>query len=324
MIIIRRNVFFRLQPCLLLAFLATFLLSACAQQKEDPKKWTYKDALLITGRNPHPCLTVDRPELELLTLAVSVIELENSAQSGWLDIGAQKLLGNGIYRKVDNDFHPVCLPHDLLLRTAAGLERRGGLGKSRLEEYQLALAAKLPYPSQTIVANVASSAFANIRQPSEFFPDEDIRPYARAVLASFGRLAADYAAMAYQQIEGDTPMGTGAAQVAAAGGHPEALQKVVALINSILKSIPPDRAIPRNARNRLYELAWAIVFSGEAGRPLVNEIYKIMDRGVESWAPPFGMVVINPKNLCKALEHLGDKDGLRRYAYCSDNTPYEQ
>lgn len=324
MIITLRNVFFSVKQCLLPAFLATFLLSGCSQQKEDPKKWTYKDALVITSRNPHPCLTADTPELKLLTIAVSVIELENTAQSGWLDIGAQKLLGNGIYRKVNNDFHPVCLPHHLLLLAAAGLERRGGFGKTHIEEYQLALAVKLPHPSRAIVANVASSAFADIHQPSEVFPDEDIRPYARAILASFGRLSADYAAIAYQQIDGDTPMGTGAAQVAAAGGHPQALQKVVVLINALLKSIPPDRAIPRNVRNRLYELAWAIVFSGEAGRPLVNEIYKIMDRGVESWAPPFGLVRSNPKNLCKALEHLGDKDGLRRYAYCGDNTPYEQ
>ncbi len=241
-----------------------------------------------------------------------------------LDIGAQKLLGNGLYRRVGGKSFPLCESGSVLARVSQALERRGGLGKGRAVEYQLALAARLPHPPQSIVKDVAKVAFAESGQQSEIFNDLDIRPYARAVLASFGAPTREYSEVAIREMSTESSMGTGAAQVAAAAGHPDALPWVARSIQKELEAAPAGSPIPWSKRNRLYELAWAIAYAGENGKPYLNSIEAIMRRKVESKAFPFGMVSHDPKQLCRVLEYVADREALQTYSYCTDESLFEQ
>ena len=296
--------------------------TSCSSKSET--KWRYANALISTSRNPLPCIAPNPQEEKLFDTAATAIELGNDEPNS-LDIGAQKLISDGLYHSANNEYQPVCIPAEILERVTQALKDRGGFGKGRLVEYQLTLASKLDHPDKNVIDAVAKSAFAKTPQQSEIFLDEDIRPYARAVLASFGHSADKYANSAFQQIEADTSMGTGAAQIAAAAGHPQALQKVTFLIDETLNKLQTGKAIPWSKRNRLYELAWAIAYSGDAGKPYVGSLYKIMSMRVESSAPPFGMVSAYPKQMCKALKYLEGKEALSQYAYClDDKIPYEQ
>jgi hypothetical protein len=194
-----------------------------------------------------------------------------------------------------------------------------------LVEYQLELAARLPVRSGHVVEAVGKSAFSPQIQESDVFKQRDIRPYARTILASFGREAKAFQALAYEQMSIDDSMGTGAAQVAAATGHPEALSRIERMMQDALTAIPPDEVVPRARRDRLYELAWAIYFAGEQGKSRTKPIHAMMQRKVQSWAPPFGMVELRPKRLCGVLARIEGPASLRRYAFCVDEkVPFEQ
>jgi len=120
-------------------------------------------------------------------------------------------------------------------------------------------------------------------------------------------------------------MGTGASQVAAAAGHPDALPRVAQMMEEAISAVPVNRAIPRDKRNRLYELAWAIYYSGDAGKRYTKPIHEIMHRKVESWAPPFGMVELSPKRLCEVLRRIEGDGSIQQYAFCTDDgVPLEQ
>ena len=316
---------FRLQIGVAFFAFAVCILSGCGQKIEDPKKLRFAKALLDTSRNPRVCLTPNFEELKLLNLALSAIELGHIQERNALDLGGRALLAEGISRHIKEDIYPVCIPSSLLQRAALVLEKRGGFGiNRRLFDYELYLAAKFENPGDAIVFDVAQLAFATTPQQINTFVLEDIRPIARSVLGSYGRAASKYADLAFEQIEADTPMGTGAAQVATAGGHPQALQKVVALINELLNSVSPEKTISVYKRNRLYELAWAIAYAGDSGKPYIGEIHKIMNRRVESLAPPLGALVSHPKQLCKIFKYLRDEEGLNRYEYCTDDSSYDQ
>lgn len=58
-------------------------------------------------------------------------------------------------------------------------------------------------------------------------------------------------------------MGTGAAQIAAAGRHPDALRKIDLLMREILDRSGADKPIAWQNRNRLYELAYGLAFGGD-------------------------------------------------------------
>lgn len=299
--------------------------TSCSKENETAIKWRYANALLSTTRNPFDCISPNSKEKALLDISASAIELGDTAAPNSLDIGAQKLLGNGIYRDINKESFPICIPKDIVERVGLAFKTRGGFGKGRLVEYQIALASKLIHPDENIIADIAESAFARTPQQSEIFHDEDIRPYARTVLASFGHSSSQYASLAFQQIEADTPMGTGAAQIAAAAGHPNALPKVISLIDGIINNLDIDKPIPLAQRDRLYELAWAIAYSGEAGKAYVSSLNKIMSKRVESLAPPFGIVSAYPKQMCKVIKYIEGQETINKYAYCTnEKIPYEQ
>jgi hypothetical protein len=310
----------KIRITLIAAFSVGIMLSYPAFSAEQ--KWELAEAIPIFQLTT--CVPANDRERLLFGTAASVIELFNENDANMLDIGAQKFLAQTTYRREGSDHIAVCTPPDTMKRVSQAFTLRNGFGKFRLVEYQLELAAKLNEPSVHIVDAVAASAFNANVQASEIWGFRDIRPFARTVLGSFGLRAAKHGQVAYEQMSLDTSMGTGAAQVAAAAAHPQALPKIEKMMNEILSSVPLNRAISREARNRFYELSWAIYYAGDAGKQHTKPIHKMMQRKVESWAPPFGMIVLPPKRLCNLLVHIEGENSIKEYKFCNDKEPLEQ
>ncbi len=275
------------------------------------------------------CLPPNDEEKEFYNLAVTILEKagrtkKSNFSAGSLEVGAEEFLSKGGYRTEDGKVIPICAPLKTYEHVDNILVSNNGLS-ARLEEYQLELVAKIPNPSPYIVESVANSAFNVTPQQSQYFKNRDIRPFARTVLASFGMKSSKYADIAYKQISTDNALGTGAAQIAVATGHPDALPKIEKLMNNLLESIPNDKVVPREIRNRLYELAYAIGFGKEKSKKYTAPIKNLMIRRVQSWAPPFGMLEFNPKRMCEVLKNIEGQESITTYSYCMDkNIPLEQ
>jgi hypothetical protein len=96
-------------------------------------------------------------------------------------------------------------------------------------------------------------------------------------------------------------------------------------MNQLLATVPDDKPIPLATRDRLYELAWGIYFSGETAKDHVAPIVKLMGKYVQSGAPPFGVVSLHPKRMCEVLSRIyGDDQRVKsHFPYCADETPLE-
>jgi hypothetical protein len=300
---------------------ATLALGGCLRSNEAP--WELMDAL--PELPAATCVLADEREAALLELAVRAVELTLAEELSYLESGAERLLASGSYRNAGDKRVAVCVPGAVHERVGAVLNARGALAKGRLVEYNLALAARLPRANARIVEDVAHSAFNDQPQESDAINRLDIRPYARTVLAGFGRNAAPFAELAYLQMGIETPMSTGAAQVAAAAGHPQALARIDALMTQALAGVPAAEPVPRGLYKRLHELSWAIAFAGEAGKAHAPAVHQLMRRRVGSSAPPFGVVDLQPKRLCAVIERIEGPRGSAAYAYCADDkVPFEQ
>jgi hypothetical protein len=278
------------------------------------EEWEFADALPAYA--PGSCVQPDSRERSLFDLAASAIE-QGEDHPNWLEIGAQKFLARPQFRSDSPRHVAVCMPEDVLRRVADALASRRGF-EGGLVEYQLELAFRLPTRSPYIVEAIGKSAFDPNIQPSDTFGRRDIRPFARTVLASFGEESKAFRNIAYGQMSINNSLGTGAAQVAAATGHPYALQRIEQMMEEALSAVPADKPIGRSKKNRLYELSWALAFSGAEGRKHTRPIHKMMQRNVESWAPPFGMLSLQPKSLCAILERIEGKDSTKASEFCAD------
>lgn len=274
---------------------------------------------------PFNCVAANPNERKTFEFAAATLELVAEQKNIlWLDIGAQKFLSVGLSRRGSNRPIPVCPPKDIYGRAADIVTTSQEL-KGRLVEYQLRMVANFPYQSEYVIDAVAKSAFNESPQESEIFKNEDIRPFARTVLAGFGKQASKYAALAYDKMSPDDSLGTGAAQVATAGGHPGAANRVQKMMEDILSSIPENRAIPWDTRNRLYELAYAIYFVGDDAKQYSAPIRSLMRRKVQSHAPPFGMVELSPKRMCDVLSSIERPETAEEYEFCGNaKIPREQ
>lgn len=281
-------------------------------------EWTQADAF-----PPLPsladCAPADAAQRRALEFAIGTLEYAaRDMELLPLKIGAEKILARGFYRRTGRDAILACPPDGLYDRVAkvfADPEVISG----RWEEYQLQLAARLADPPDAVIAAVGKSAFNSAPQESEYRPRQDIRPLARAVLAGFGTRAADFADQAFQEMSSRDSLGTGAAQVAAATRPGEALPRVEALMTGILASVPPGETVPWHTKNRLYELAYAIMASGPQGAAHDGPLKTLMGREVESFAPPFGMLSLQPKRMCKVLARIEGNVALVPYTYCLDS-----
>jgi hypothetical protein len=303
----------------LLAFAAGWLFrhfQPPARYAMADAKWELADALpdWLPGRRA--CVIADEQERRVFELAVSSLELASGDGSpGFLQLGAKRQLAAGVYRRDGKESIPVFFPEDIYDRASNSVSLQKEI-KYRLVDYELKLFARLPKRNPNIVKAVGQSAFNNTPQESDLFRSRDIRPYARTVLAAFGKEATDFSAIAYQQMSAADSLGTGAAQVAAASGHPDALPRIRKMMEDLIASVPADKALPYAVRNRLYELSYAIYFSGEGAKEYAAPIKAIMTRTVQSWAPPFGMVEIRPKRMCRLLEHIEGPAAIQGYDFC--------
>lgn len=294
------------------------VLAACNEPTEE--KMSRAEPPRMRGE----CVLPSERELQILQTAANAIALDDSSISNFMTIGAKKLLGNGLNSQVPKHGQRVCTPETILSQVGSALAAKG-LGAGQLVEYQLELAVQLPNPSDFVIQQVGKAAFNSSKQHSEIFPRQDIRPLARSALARFGRRASAFSETAVREMNGRSPLGTGAAQVAAATGHPAALPWISQEFDSLLASVSNKVAIPLDKRDRLLELAWAVYFAGDAGRSAAAPIHRIMARKVESRAPPFGIVELWPKRFCRVLELVEGAPALDAYAYCLDSTvPFEQ
>ena len=89
-------------------------------------------------------------------------------------------------------------------------------------------------------------------------------------------------------------MGTGAAQVAVAAGYPDALERTEKLMLMRLAALQDILVVSWHTKHRLYELAYAISFSGEAAKQHLEPIKILMRKKVESWTV-HGMHPLDPK-----------------------------
>ncbi len=249
--------------------------------------------------------------------------IEHAAKSngiGSLTIGATRLLAHGLYRK-DGDRRniSVCPPETIYLRVFQAIDRDPRILAGRPVEYVFALISRLPSHNQALVEMVAKSAFSPHVEPGEGRFTRDIRPLARTTLAGLGSLAEPWRDQAFAQMSSDNALGTGAAQVAVAAGHPEALQRVVTLMNGLLRSVPEGQVIKWDMRHRLKELSYAIVFSEDKASSHIGPIKAFMCRKVQNPAPPFGMLELDPTDMCGVLRLIeGDESpAAMEFAYCS-------
>lgn len=302
---------------------ATQFLPMSAAQRGNPK-WELSDAVPDWIFQRDTCVGPDEQERKIFEAAVSILELDDGTRAGYLELGAKRFLSAGIYRRHEKTAAFVCLPDDLYERVSnsAPLQREI---KHRVVEDELRLFMRLPKLNPHIIHAIGRTAFNEYPQQSEHFRDRDMRPYARTVLAGTGQRAADFSATAFQQMSTADSLGTGAAQVAAATGHPDALPRIKKMMEDLLSSVPTGKAVPRSVRNRLYELSYAIYFSGEGAKDHTAPIKAIMTRTVQSWAPPFGMVELKPKRMCRLLERIEGPGSIQGYDFCLDSkVPLEQ
>jgi hypothetical protein len=279
--------------------------------------------LIYTTTKLKPCVEPNERERALIKTAVDALAF-SSEEAGFLSIGAEKILATGLYRQDRSSSQPVCDVPEQLARASELIRNSDHLRRGRIVEYGLRLIAKLPNPGQGLAKVVGASAFNQSFQQSELFSQRDIRPLARATLAGLGSPARPYADQAYAEISIDNPMGTGAAQVAVAGEHPDALRSVERLMTEKLDGVPGGQAIPWELRNRLYEMAYALAFGGAQAKEHVAPLRKLMSRKVQSWAPPFGMVELPPRQMCEVFAKIMQEPADPEFAFCSDSGPYEQ
>jgi hypothetical protein len=297
-----------------------------SSHKTETLNFTAMPAIPI-WKNPQ-CVPANINEREYFEIAASTLEHIAPHSADWLAIGAERALGDDFYRSIRGQLaRPrVCALPEIYARVAAAFV--GKPMKGRFDLYELKLAAHMQSPPTEVLDAVAQVAFS----PWPVIDDDlagkiqgDIRPFARTVLAGFGRQASKYAREAFEQISDQSSLGIGAAQVATAAGHPEALSRIDSMMYQLLASVPGEKPIPLATRDRLYELAWAIYFSGDSAKDHIAPLIKLMERLVQSGAPPFGLVDLHPKRMCAVLSRISgdDKSVTSKFAYCADESPLE-
>jgi hypothetical protein len=269
--------------------------------------------LQLAGRDS--CLAPTDNDIALIQAALNVLAFPQE-MTGFLGIGAERFLSTPMFRYVDEKPSVICDDPENFQQAQNSIAQHGRLQRGRLVEYGFALIVRLPRPSADLVRKVAQSAFSDTRQESDIFR-RDLRPLARATLASIEGAATAYADRAFSEISIENSMGTGAAQIAVAGGHQQALEKIDQLMTQLLATLPGESPIPWNQRNRLYEMAQALAYGGRAAQEHVSPLRALMNREVESNATIFGMVALPPRRMCPLLEHiLQIPTAATEYSYC--------
>jgi hypothetical protein len=297
----------------LIAVAGVFAAGWFARDVFKPKLVSDLTALDVGGAraplwaNATPCREPDAIEQRQHQLALEVLEVFNT---DWLNPLQRGAIQHFAYpwrqrRGAPTDDKSLpCPPLALHASVATAAIKAGVFRRPFLYADTISLAQQLGPRDPQIVQAVARSAFLDSIIPDDPFR-ADLRPYARLVLAECGSAAREWAGLAMAQVSAANQLGTGAAQVAVAGGAPEALPEVQRLMELLISATPRDKLIPRLTRNRIYELAFALGMAGEGAQPHAGPLVELLDRRVESWAPPFGMIGLPPARMCPVAERIG-------------------
>src|ERR1700722_12185572 len=115
------------------------------RQADSHATWTLAEA--VPRWQWQDCVVPTRHEGDLLEIAVSTLELTGNDGISSLNIGAQKFLAEGIWRREGFDTRPVCPPDGIYGRASKAITDHQSLSQGRITEYGLELAAKLPQPN---------------------------------------------------------------------------------------------------------------------------------------------------------------------------------
>lgn len=276
-------------------------------------------------RNIGPCAEPTSEEAKMFALATDILEQNLLTGGLWIDIGAEKFLAHGFYRQSDGGRSiPVCWAQSMYSRAGNAITQRRGFN-TRIERYQLELAARISDPSTYMVDKVAEVAFSREPYREVEWPHHDIRPVARGVLANYGKHALKYLEVARLQMSDKDLLGTSAAQIAGATGDDSDLSKVEMLMSKMLSSMQQERVLTVQERNRVFELAYTFAYAGTRAIAHVGPVKVLMTRKVQSNATMFGLVDLSPKQMCHVLAAVGDFKALAEYSYCLDSKyPYPQ
>lgn len=149
--------------------------------------------------------------------------------------------------------------------------------------------------------------------------EADIRERARVILADLPS-AAQYEKQARLAMGSSDAAQTSAARVAAAGASPEVLKRIEVMLTELLSASPDP--IDYVTKARIFELGYALSVAGPSAQPYSQPLIEIMDRKVESFAPPFGMLSLDPYPICDVAQAIGGE--LKRVASSKDYCDEEE
>lgn len=207
--------------------------------------------------------------------------------------------------RVFKDVGLLCPPLHLTDRMMAAAESNQiFIRAARLDENGLRLARAVGPRKPEIVRAVANTAFNEHVMPNNA-EISDTRPFARLILAEFGRAAAPWVKRASAEMGDDSELGVGAAQIAATTGDPKILAYIERLMNERLSKVRKDKVISITERDRLYALAYALGMAGQKASPYTSGVAELLSRKVGSAAPPFGTLSVEPRRMCWLSERVG-------------------
>lgn len=220
-------------------------------------------------------------------------------------IAALRYFARPQYR-MTGDWERLCFPMDLLPELAEVTLQEDFFIRGRpLRGDRLGLARRLGPRDPRIVESVAETAFSPHPVANDvLIPGQDVRTLARVILAEFGSPARQWSEQAFDAMNADNRLGTTAAQVAVALGHPRALDRASELLRDLLEQYPED-PIPLSAVNQFYDLVFAIAWAGPEAEPHAVLLIGLLDRRIESTSTSFGILQLTPSGVCWALQRIG-------------------
>lgn len=310
---------------LFLVLLSYNILYSCTDifERRKKKNIEYIVALPFSLKPIKACLPYNEEEKAKLDIVLTTLEAFHG--EGWMNIGAQKFLARGLYRKDGKYFERVCTPVNYYQKAAAIIDKNNLIHKYHPDRNTIRLINKLSYVNSDALRMLEGIGLGDVPLYTDVL-HQDLRPYILYTLAGKTEKGAPYAQRAFVKMSYSNAIGTGAAQVAVAGGHPEALERVEEMMNEILEQYNIDDTIPYNIKFRLYELAYAIYFGGEKAHDHMTPIYLLMKHKVQSHALQFGLVDLNPTRMCDLLKLMGnpEKQDGEHFAYCDNFELYDK
>lgn len=284
-----------------------------------PPAFTNKERALPRWANSIACTPPTESEAKQLELVLTVLDAFGHKDGSLsMVIGAQRFLSSGPSKGVGRDnFRRLCTPVGYFDRVAETMKRHD-MWRYRITDYQVDLARQIGEPRPEIIAVLSEWAFKEYGFGSSAFKNKDMRPIIRTALAEYGPAVSHLRDVAFPLISSADSLGTGAAQVAAAAGHPDALPVIVGLMEEIMDAEGGDGVISKQNGLRLQELVYAIAYAEEAGLDYLKQVQRFMNLKVEDSFPTLGSYEADPVGVCDALKRMGSgADELRNsFEYC--------